>query len=281
MCLVLYGSNGPDALVLVSSFLFTAIVLAALAEGRWSLLNVLAATACGIIFCSAKPTYAPLLVAGFAGVLNRSHWRNVTAANAAILTAALAVTAWWLGAQTAARVPVRTGVDFAEQTAFIINHPLAYVKTLLLTTWDQKRFFYTSGVGYIGWLLVQLPKPAYFLPLLALALSLGGPRAPAQGLSWVTIAWFIMLLGSSVVLVYTALYIYWNPVAAPRVAGLQGRYFLPLLPLGLVILYQVIPPLPARWRSPLLPLGALACLAILGVVTNFTVIRAYRVFESL
>lgn len=278
MSLILYASNGPDALIFTSAFLFTATVLRTLTPSRWRTRDVIVAIVCGIVFCSAKPTYAPLLLAGFAGALNREHRRNVLAANAIIVVAVVAATFLWLQAQTSVRIPVREGVDFAAQVAFLKGNPIDYAQTLVRTNARYLPFYYQGFIGIGGWLNVYPPKLLYLIGLVALGASLAGNRPAPPRLSPFAILWLLALIAASVLLVFTALYIYWNPVGASEVEGVQGRYFLPLAPLAFALLYGLVPPLPERYRPAFLPLLAIGSLVALATIMIVVVVWTYQVF---
>jgi hypothetical protein len=73
------------------------------------------------------------------------------------------------------------------------------------------------------------------------------------------------------------MYLYWSPVGADVISGVQGRYFLPLAGLASVTLCAAIP---ARLRL----LAPAACYAVvLGVaaeagMTSVVVVQHYKVF---
>jgi uncharacterized membrane protein len=65
-------------------------------------------------------------------------------------------------------------------------------------------------------------------------------------------------------------YLGWTPVAAERIPGVQGRYFLPLLPFAFVAL----PPLP-RVSERALALAVSAALALVLAISAAAMVRAY------
>ena len=62
----------------------------------------------------------------------------------------------------------------------------------------------------------------------------------------------LLLCGASLLLIFTAIYITWDPVGARLVTGIQGRYFIPVLIVAVYSAYILAPvarlkPPPASW----------------------------------
>ncbi len=223
-----YGSASPDALLIASVFLFTAVTLRSALEARWPAGRVVLAAGCGIVFCTLKPVYAPLLLIGAWAGLRAGPVRAAMLAQGAVLAVTLTATLAWLWLARPGLVLPVPGTDLAAQARWIVSDPQAFASVLVATVSDGA-FLYFTAVGVLGWLSVTLPLPLYALPLPALVAGLladsgRGPRLPLGAA-----AWGALMVGSSAVLVMTALYLYASPVGADRVAGVQGRYFLPLL----------------------------------------------------
>jgi uncharacterized membrane protein len=80
------------------------------------------------------------------------------------------------------------------------------------------------------------------------------------------------------VLVVIALYVVWAHVGQDYTAGVQGRYFIPLLGLAGVAVMELAP----RRRSPAPRWQSLLSVAVISVVEiaamDATIIRAFHVF---
>ena len=96
MALFEYASAAPDAGVIGTTFLFTAIALHTLLRGGWTAGEVAVAAVSGLVFSSQKPVYAPLLVLGVPTVLTGGRVKQTLLAQAAVLLVALGGTAFWL-----------------------------------------------------------------------------------------------------------------------------------------------------------------------------------------
>jgi uncharacterized membrane protein len=150
-----------------------------------------------------------------------------------LVTAALALL--WLAVVVQGSYVNRTGTDLstAQIIAYYLTNPAAVVSAIVSTLLDENyRIFYRlSFIGILGWLDTSFNAPFYRFALVTvglLALSgvtyrrLAGEDLARAGLAVVSFA--------SVLLIFLALLVTWNPVPARVIEGVQGRYFLgPLL----------------------------------------------------
>ncbi len=119
-------------------------------------------------------------------------------------------------------------IDPAAQLQVLMEHPVQAL-ALIVRTLRQETQLWPNLIGELGWLSITLPNWLYALwtcTLAAAALGLlvernSGPTSALAALLGVTLsAWAVML----------AQYLGWTQVGATVIAGVQGRYFLPLLP---------------------------------------------------
>lgn len=276
MAVSLYASVSADALVIASAFLFIALVLNRIVTDRWTTGDTAGALACALVFCTLKPTYAPLLLLGFAQVFFTRARAAAVWRHAAILVLTLVATALWLRYAAPAIVSVKADSSLAGQLAHILHRPAQYLMTVLHTLYWHA-FYYRELVGVLGWLSVSLPSLAYLLPAPALLLALGSEsHAPTR--QGVALLLHCCAVGAGcVVLVMTALYLYWTPVGHETVEGVQGRYFLPLLPLATSVLAWT-PGRKALWSKDAAGAGMLVLAALEGGLALFTIAARYAVF---
>ncbi len=120
--------------------------------------------------------------------------------------------------------------DPAAQLQVLLAHPIQ-AATLVNRTLQQDTRLWRNLVGVLGWLTIELPGWVYSMWTGARARAAAGllvERGPGAGpvpaltalLGIALSAWAVML----------AQYLGWTPVGADVIAGVQGRYFLPLLP---------------------------------------------------
>ena len=243
MSLFMFASFSPDALTIAMTFLTTTL---ALVGSPWVI-----AAAAALALC--KPyLLVPLLV--FA-VSRRTGWITLAVVIVGGFVATLFAKTHWSA--------FRPGASEHGQIAFMAHHPLLAGKAIAA---DVFRFDVLEQIaGRLGLLNIALPRLAIVCALLlpiAVALFAGVRVTPAQ-----RIAALLIALGS-ILLVELSEYISWTPVGAPVVQGVQGRYFIPVLPLFLLAISRANER--ARWPKLAVP----AVMAVVNAAALWAVYRA-------
>ena len=216
MPLFLAGSWSPDAMTIASSYLLLAMILRGVTSARdaWS------AAAMGFIAGLCKPAY--YLIALLALPV---AWKKRAAA-VAIVAATLAGAALSLGHAARAQEPAALHIDARQQLRGIAAEPVQFGR---VAANEYTRYEYLEQmIGRLGMLEIPLPRwlIATVLVILLLAMiTAGGEMSPALRVSAL-----VILLGS-LMGILLASYLTWTPIGGDTVEGIQGRYFLPLLPL--------------------------------------------------
>jgi len=275
IAIFVYGSLSPDSLLIAAAFLFTALMARGCLRGRWTAGEVVTSIASGLVFCSLKPVYAPLLLLGLPAALRRGSTSHALAVLALVCSITLGATALWLSYTSSALVLQKPGTDISGQIAFIAGDPGGYARVVYWTILRRWHEYREQLVGVLGWLNIRLPAFAYVLPLVGLLFCIPTSCGKAQRLPLIAVPWIAVLVGSSALLVMTALYLYWTPVGDDDVVGVQGRYFLPLMaPLAVAFGSMV------RFRtSPRADgyamLGLALVIAILVLTTQVTIVSTF------
>lgn len=274
------ASVSPDALTIASALLFTAIVVRFLTDGGWSAWRKSAAFAAGMVMSILKPVYLPLLFAGLGALLGKGKFSSVKIRHAiywqmaaALLT--ITLIALWLGSIPASSgAPGREGVNAAGQLAYLADDIFRAARIVVRSIYIKAEFLGQSTVGLLGWLNLPLPGWVYLLLGLAFPLSVFGDQRPAR-LGGAAAAWLVLVAVAVVPPIELALYLGWTPVAAYFVEGVQGRYFIPALPMlgaGLAALMA------CRMPSAYATKAYICVVAIIGAATvamHVTIIRSY------
>lgn len=122
-----------------------------------------------------------------------------------------------------------------KQISFIINHPLKYMSYLCYNIQAYRFFQISSAVGLFG--LLDTYNPTFITVLIYLNLIMIGlaegirEKIKINRLSKILIIIYII---STIIGVYTALYITWTPfelhkIGTKVITGVQGRYFIPII----------------------------------------------------
>ncbi len=164
------------------------------------------------------------------------------------------------------------GADPTQQISFILSAPLVFIRIISLDVWTNTLAYLQGWVGVYGYNYWPVPGLTYLLFPLAVigSLWLDEPDpTPDNRTRLVLVILFIL----GYLLTITSLYIAFTPVKSLVVAGVQGRYFTPVMPLLLLSLVGL--PFMARIKLPVviplsLALGGLA-LYVGGLILSYQV----------
>lgn len=213
---------------------------------------------CCVLLGLCKQTYALLPCAGFI------FWENIPgsffrkAGHVALVMACALVpmTLWSISVQSVYVTPLKGAhIDPPAQLHYFMSHWEVLIPYFLKSLFYENIF--SHGVemyGCLGWLDTPLPgrnAAAYFGLCLASVLVVyrGKDLSPdlkigkgchlrltSAGRSFLISFVFILVLA-----VALSLYLSWNAVGADSLQGIQGRYFIPLLPFLLLAVHRLVP----------------------------------------
>lgn len=281
MSLYLYASLSPDAAVIACALLFSALSFSASARGNWRPRELVMAAAAGVVFCSVKPVYVPLLLAGLDPALFRpGQTYRVIRSHAILCAVVLGVTAGWLLFAKSSMTSPLSGAHPATQMSLVLHHPMFLARALVHSLGPVTIVFsYAQAVGVFGWLNVPLrPRIVYLLPLANFVIAWFNGSRDTLERSVRHALWYMALAFTSVILIMAAVYLMWAHVGEDTVTGLQGRYFIPILVLAGMAAIELAPVRQTsapKWHS----LAFMAALIVVQIVaTDATIIRAFQVF---
>ncbi|MHB8808501.1 MAG: DUF2142 domain-containing protein [Desulfobulbaceae bacterium] len=139
---------------------------------------------------------------------------------------------WW--ASTVMREnyePMRAGTDAMGQLHWILGHPLQYLMVLNHDFIVHGRQYLDELIGTLGWLDLPAAQWLVLIHAAILAMVTAGDGALREWLTLFHRKWAALILAVSICFVWTLMYLWWAPVGAPALPGMQGRYFAPFLPL--------------------------------------------------
>lgn len=202
MSLHLAASFSPDAMTIAVATLFTAMSS-----------NAVLAAATAFV----KPVYFPIALMA----------RRATAWIACALS--LAITALLLHQTNYAHRP-GVLVDPAAQLRVILHSPFRFIGIVIVDYLRHVPRYAEGLVGRLGMLDVPLPRIVIGMLLVTvIAVALTNESrltAKERALAGLSIALSMLLISISQ-------YLIWTPPGAGYIDGMQGRYFLPLLPLAM------------------------------------------------
>jgi uncharacterized membrane protein len=268
-----YASLSPDALAISGAFLFTGLVLRCADGEHVKGREIALLVGSGAILLNMKQSYAVFALLVF--LIPPSLFGSLRRYAASLLAvlgsvAVVAIVPFAVAPSDAAAIRRLWGPGFegdsSAQIHFVVQHPWAFVKALGATL-DFSLVLLQQAAGVLGWLTVFLPQVIVVTLLLLLALLFAyreevDLRTWQRGVLAVTAASYILV-------VMAALYVAWSPLASPVVAGLQGRYFIAVLPVGLLAVYRLTP----GRRLAVATLALIGCSAT--ILTLAALIRVY------
>lgn len=123
----------------------------------------------------------------------------------------------------------------SEQLKFILSHPFAYIKILIVNFVSQLRVQLCWMIGTFGLLDTYMPPLFLILSFFNLILIfITDGISEKVKIDYKKKIIMILAFGLSIIGMYTAMYISWTPqvlgvIGGNQITGVQGRYFLPLL----------------------------------------------------
>lgn len=130
---------------------------------------------------------------------------------------------------------IENNVNPSLQIQHIISHPIAFIRTLYQTFINYGYFYLSSVViAPLSWLSIPIDGILIYFYFFLIAVSILVDKSKVK-FNKINIVWILFLVGLMTIGVLYALYISWSPVGGPLVLGVQGRYFIPVLILVLLL----------------------------------------------
>lgn len=230
-----FVSMSPDAITVSTSFLFIAYVLKLLNERdkKITVKDKVVLLILSIIIALCKIVYLPIV--GLMLILPKEKFKTrkeQVLTIATIMGIAIIVNLGWL-LVSATYLSTFRGGDSKYQLLSILQNPIEYVQRLFSTINLYGRdYIYLMFGGELGWneYLKMHSIVPITLEILYLFFSCTEEDSKNRFNKFQTA--IIVLISLAVIgLVFTSLYIQWTPVTYDIIYGVQGRYFVPILPL--------------------------------------------------
>lgn len=246
--LFLNSCYSADPLMLVSALALISICINAIfnKQKRFTWKRILIYLLALLMMVSGKMTYFPIGFLLWCVPLDRfdlywkgKNWNKLVKWGLPFLGAVFAAFVFWYSNNIGLNLWQVPGSSTSEQVMFILFHPLTYLK--ILYNWFQGSFQQCFLVPATN--LAQEGNLGDGLGICYLIVMLWMSIVENNDTSIVLESkenrnyklWALILIAFSWILVATALYVTFTPVASPSIDGLQGRYFIPLIPLFLLL----------------------------------------------
>ena len=123
----------------------------------------------------------------------------------------------------------------ARQLRLMVTDPLKDTEVLATTLWRSGWIFWEQLVAGIGWLDVFFPRWVY-TSLTVLVVASIFSIVPRSTLGTWRLVWSLAVLILTALGTSFSLYVFYSSYGATTINGLQGRYYLPLIPMLIVVL---------------------------------------------
>lgn len=239
---------GVDLLANSLAILLVGFVVKSIVDKTLSRPELLAVALAAVAMPLMKPTYIFLSLLVFAipaeVVRKAGLARQLLGKVLLIVLAVIALAAWTYATVGVSEEIRRMGIgprwvliDPDAQTKFMLTHPhtfaVVFLRSVLLTDTN-----YISGLfGHFGFLFIQIPMTSMLLSLFALFVSLGFSERVVIERRRLVFITLTLLAGAGSI--FATLYITFSNYAQPIIEGVQGRYFMPLLPVLLLVIVAV------------------------------------------
>ncbi len=254
MSLYELASLSADAVTIALAWLFTALLLG---PGR----RTTAIALVGFALALCKPAY--FLIALLVLVIPLRWPLRFAVLCAAACGTLLAIAAAQRGAYNA-----RPGlpVDAAAQLRCVAADPIRFVHVLLSDLATNGRFYIEEMIGRFGANELKLSPfiiTIEVLLLIGVAITCGAALSPRVRVT------ALAIVGMTVAGILLSQYLIWSVICGDAIEGVQGRYFLEILPLFLAALAI----LRVRWRVP--PWAVVAIALVCNGAALRTLVRHY------
>ena len=115
-----------------------------------------------------------------------------------------------------------------DSPLYIFQHPIDFIKISYYTTITDFYIYIKGLIGILGWLSITLPEDTYIMTIIVFVSMLIILNEKIK--FSIKISSLLIFLIFYLSFLYIHL-IYWTPINANIITGIQGRYFLSLLPL--------------------------------------------------
>lgn len=231
------ASYSADSMIFGLTFLATAIFINALSYQtriqKWCISLLIP------VLALAKGVYLPIALAAM-GELRAWNLRNIRWM-LCWMVAGVVSFAVWFGIIAKGEIVVQHYVSHInlqqmvtaphQQMKFMYTHPITSASIILSTMVQRLPVYFVGIVGRFGAFNVLLPIPIYGIALFFLLFASFSTDASEELPSLLKRFVWLAIVICVAVLIHIALYLTATAPGEPYVEGVQGRYFIPILPL--------------------------------------------------
>ncbi len=268
-----FSSLSPDAMTISMAFFYIAYILSLAFSKENHIIDgkkIAILTVLSVIMAMCKIVYLPLILLLF--IIPKEKFKNEKKIKNIFIIGAIAVVLnlIWLMVAGIYLSHFRER-DSSIQVISILTNPIKYLQNCLYTVnLNGQEYIYSMFGGELGWgELVQLNSIVpYILCFILIWITITDQtikdKFKLYQKVWITIA-AIAVVG----LIFTSLYVQWTTIGSDSVLGIQGRYFIPILPLVALLIGSQL-----KVKTDYSDENTCKTIAIIGVVLQIWAILA-------
>ena len=236
-----FTSLSPDAMTISFSFLFIAYVFHLAFEKKdekitYKQVGIIAFLGCILALC--KIVYLPIV--GLVMLLPKTKFSSKKSQIihiTAIIAVAIIINLIWLSISTSYLAEYKEGRP-VDQLEMLMSNPIDYLQKLIYSIdLNGAKYFLSMFGGEVG--LNEYVNLNSFIPFMFFMLSILATfsnKEDRPSFSRYQIIILLLICVAVIGLIFTSLYLQWTKTESQSIMGIQGRYFIPILPLVLLLL---------------------------------------------
>lgn len=195
-----------------------------------------------IIFVAlAKMAYIPLIGLGFLLIFSKNMTKKekITIFGVGTLICFIIVIVNYMYSAQLSNPPMdqyleESNVNGGEQIKSMLQNPMSLVKALTNTFGNLGQYYIYTMIGSpLGFLNIQVNPLIIMSFILLLLLSTIIEKNEITFSKWQKI-WNLLIVIGTILIIVVGFYVSWTSVGGTQIEGVQGRYFIPVLPLLLL-----------------------------------------------
>lgn len=236
------ASVSPDSLINgVCIFFISYVLYLTFKAEKIKRIEIIMCVLISIFIAIAKVVYLPLVFLLFLLIFNKKlnkKGKIILIVTSIIISILLG--AFWYFYQTRYQderdYVKERNINSTEQIKNIISNPIGFIEVIKNTTDTMGQTYLYGMIGNsLGWQNIQINDSLILLYFSLLILSVWFEKNECSFTKLQRIYVLLIALGT-ILLIFTAMYLGWTEVGAGIIVGIQGRYFIPIAVLLLLVM---------------------------------------------
>ncbi|QMS95731.1 DUF2142 domain-containing protein [Streptococcus equinus] len=230
MLLELATSASGDAFTDAISFLFTALLSKLIIEDKSTKRILFLSFILLIMMVQMKPTLILFGMLYFIIPLKKLNLKLKIIYGSVVFIVSVLIYLLWGRLFPSQEIMYQDFTSSSEQLRFILKSPLEFLRVIHNTLKEHGEFLYLSFSGQLSALNRNLPIGIikFYYLIIVVTCLIDSPKYEESNFTIYKRFDLLVMIVGYIVLTFIALFQIWTPVGSDSISGLQGRYFIPL-----------------------------------------------------